>query len=122
MKSKDLDELTQTNFLKKPTNKESEITGNHSDSKRHKTNKNISKTGFKTLKKSHLVGFTIALLAIIALFSITLQNSPEQIKKELGTFDEPETAFKECQKALKMISEQINSNEIIEPLKTTTNE
>lgn len=122
MESEDLDALTQKYFSGKATKKEAKIVREHLKCDHKEGVKTNCETGLPTKKNNYRISFAITIIALIGIFSVILLNRPEQIKKDLGTFDEPETAFKECQKALKMISEQINSNERIEPLNKHTDE
>lgn len=64
----------------------------------------------KTLKYSL---FIILVLIFAALFYIIPLNNSETTKpqphfKELGTFNNPEIAYEECQKILKDLSQTIN--------------
>ena len=60
-------------------------------------------------KRSYVAWISVA--ASVAVLSGTLyfmNQSSEQPNQNLGTFDDPEVAFQETQKALNMVSENVN--------------
>ncbi|KGO94013.1 hypothetical protein [Flavobacterium enshiense] len=61
-------------------------------------------------KRNYVAWISVA--ASIAVLSGTLyfmnQQSEQPTNKDLGTFDDPELAFQETQKALQMVSENVN--------------
>ena len=61
-----------------------------------------SKKRFKTT----WIGIAASLLFAVAL--LTFWDKPSEKQEELGSFEDPEIAFRETQKALAMLSENIN--------------
>lgn len=61
-------------------------------------------------KKSSLKWKTIAvsLFLLLALGTFTYLKTKANYKQDLGTYNDPEIAFKETQKALALLSNQIN--------------
>ena len=64
----------------------------------------------KTKKRNSVVWLSVAasvvILVSVGLFIFNSYNQPES--DDLGTYDDPEVAYKETQKALTMISESVN--------------
>ena len=52
------------------------------------------------------VAASVAVLLGVGLFTLNHYNQPKS--EDLGTYDDPEVAFRETQKALAMISESVN--------------
>jgi hypothetical protein len=63
-----------------------------------------------TKKRSSVVWFSVAasvaVLLSVGLFTFNHYNQPKS--NDLGTYDDPEVAFRETQKALALISESVN--------------
>jgi hypothetical protein len=64
----------------------------------------------KTNKRNRVVWLSVAASATVflgvGLFTLNTYNQPES--DDLGTYDDPEVAFRETQKALAMISQSVN--------------
>ena len=64
----------------------------------------------KTRRSNRVVWLSVAasvvVLISVGLFTFNSYNQPES--NDLGTYDDPEVAYKETQKALAMISESVN--------------
>lgn len=64
----------------------------------------------KTKKRNKVVWLSIA-ASVVVLFGVgmfTFNNYNQSKSEDLGTYDDPEVAFRETQKALAMISESVN--------------
>ncbi|MCL9807228.1 hypothetical protein NAT51_16980 [Flavobacterium amniphilum] len=61
----------------------------------------------KTLVWSLILFSVLGIYGLIAFFSGNIES--QSAKNELGTFKTPEEAFEETQKALNLLSENINS-------------
>ena len=65
-------------------------------------------TSLQTTKRYRIVGIGIAASLLFAVGIVTFWDKPSEKQEELGSFEDPEIAFKETQKALAMLSENVN--------------
>ena len=65
-------------------------------------------TSLQTKKRFRIVGIGIAASLLFAVGIVTFWDKPSEKQEELGSFEDPEIAFKETQKALAMLSENVN--------------
>jgi len=65
-------------------------------------------TSLQTKKRFRLVGIGIAASLLFAVGIVTFWDKPSAKQEELGSFEDPEIAFRETQKALAMLSENVN--------------
>jgi hypothetical protein len=65
-------------------------------------------TALQTKKRYSKVGIGIAASLLFAVGIVTFWDKPSEKKEDLGSFEDPEIAFKETQKALAMLSENVN--------------
>lgn len=56
--------------------------------------------------KNAWIGVAASIIIVVAL--LTFWDKPSEKQDELGSFEDPEIAFKETQKALAMLSENVN--------------
>ena len=70
----------------------------------HEFNKEVS---LKVKKRRYTTWLSIA-ASIAVLFGVFTFLNKEQPQDDLGTYDNPEVAFKETQKALNMLSKNVN--------------
>jgi len=76
---------------------------------KHKKERNSSKNFHYNLEKSTVKWIGIAASFVVLFGLATFYFYPSEPKKEdLGTYDNPEEAFAATQKALLMVSEQVN--------------
>lgn len=59
-------------------------------------------------KRSYVVWITVAASVAVLLGTFYIMNQKPEQPQDLGTFDNPELAFEETQKALNMVSENVN--------------
>lgn len=61
-------------------------------------------------KRSYVAWLSVAasVVALIGVFTFINRQEPVQQNQELGTFNDPEVAFRETQKALNMLSKNVN--------------
>ncbi|KGO79826.1 hypothetical protein IP98_02564 [Flavobacterium cauense R2A-7] len=59
-------------------------------------------------KHSYVVWITVAASVAVLLGTFYIMNHKPEQPQDLGTFDNPELAFEETQKALNMVSENVN--------------
>lgn len=72
-------------------------------------NEQANKTTALPAKKSFTkVGIGIAASLLFAVGLVTFWDKPLDKQEDLGSFEDPEIAFKETQKALAMLSENVN--------------
>ncbi|UUC47272.1 hypothetical protein [Flavobacterium cerinum] len=62
----------------------------------------------KPRKRSYVAWISVAASVALLFGLITYLNPKQQDQQDLGTFDNPETAYMETQKALEMVSENVN--------------
>lgn len=62
----------------------------------------------KPRKRSYVAWISVAASIALLFGLITYLNPKQQDQQDLGTFDNPETAYMETQKALEMVSENVN--------------
>lgn len=62
----------------------------------------------KPRKRSYVAWISVAASVALLFGLITYLNPKQQEQQDLGTFDNPETAYMETQKALEMVSENVN--------------
>lgn len=61
-------------------------------------------------RKKHLGWFSIAASAVVLLgIGTYVYHDTTAVKQELGTYDDPQIAFKETQKALALLSNHVNT-------------
>lgn len=59
--------------------------------------------------KNKVVWYAVAALFVILIGLVSyIMNSNKTAKDDLGTFNDPELAFRETQKMLSLLSEQVN--------------
>ena len=59
--------------------------------------------------KKHYAGWISVAASVVLLGGLlTFFNNPEPSQDDLGTYDDPEVAFRETQKALNMLSKNVN--------------
>lgn len=59
-------------------------------------------------KRSYVAWITVAASVAVLLGTFFIMNQKPEQPQDLGTFDNPELAFEETQKALNMVSENVN--------------
>ena len=59
-------------------------------------------------KRKNTIWFSVAASLLFAVGIITFWDKPSEKQDELGSFEDPEIAFRETQKALAMLSENVN--------------
>jgi hypothetical protein len=59
-------------------------------------------------KRSYVAWITVAASVTVLLGTFYIMNQKPEQPQDLGTFDNPELAFQETQKALEMVSENVN--------------
>lgn len=59
-------------------------------------------------KRSYVAWITVAASVAVLLCTFYIMNQKPEQPQDLGTFDNPELAFEETQKALNMVSENVN--------------
>lgn len=59
-------------------------------------------------KRKNTIWFSVAASLLFAVGIITFWDKPSEKQEELGSFEDPEIAFRETQKALAMLSENVN--------------
>ena len=76
----------------------------------HEASQQFEKTVPLQTKKRSYVGWLSVAASVVALIGVfTFMNTDEPVKDEtLGTFNDPEIAFEETQKALNMLSKNVN--------------
>ena len=62
----------------------------------------------KKAKKSYTAWMSVAASVVLLAGLFTFYNTTESAEQDLGTYDDPEVAFRETQKALNMLSKNVN--------------
>lgn len=106
MESRDLEDLIEKYFLGTTTPKEAKLVRKHLKCrKQHDVQHN---TQFKD--STNATGFLLTLLALIGITTFAYLKLQDIKYTEFGSFQNPEIAYKECQKVLQELSENLNSS------------